>query len=258
MKRTSHRAIGPKQLIIIFCVSAVLALILLLRTFVAGFMGRAQAFVLAYNPLAPIAAQFLNRARLESENSRLQGDLASTTALVADRNMLYQENLALKARLGRDATTHTVLAGVILRPPGMPYDTLLIDAGSRQGIARGEYVSAGGETLIGKIDEVYATTARVVLFSAPGESHQALLLETAAHVAIPLVVEGQGGGSLMSEVPAHTNVQQGDIVAFPDVAGGLTAAVSLVDAKNGESFERVYLHAPVNPLQLQFVEVVLP
>ncbi len=214
----------------------------------AAALWRAAAAGLLWRVLSPVMQA---RDALESsELSQLQAQLASTTALVADRNMLYQENLDLKARLGRDAGIQAILADVLMRPPGTPYDTLLIDAGAAQGVATGQRVSAGGTTLIGTVTQVYATTARVELFSAPGQTYQAMLKGS-----VPLSVAGQGGGSMMAEVPAGTRAKPGDPVVFPDIQGGVAAVVSAVSAPSGSSFETIYLELPVNPLSLSQVEV---
>jgi cell shape-determining protein MreC len=187
-----------------------------------------------------------------TEASRLRGELAQAQALLVDRDALYKENIELKARLGRNETASPrVLAAVLMRPPGVPYDTLLIDAGTQHGIALGDLVSAGGQAIIGRVIEAYQSTARVELFSAPGQSYQALLRGTT-----PVAVEGQGGGSMRAQVPAGTQVAVGDEVEFPGMWGGLSALVSAVDARAGESFIVLFMHLPANPAELRFVEVL--
>ncbi len=234
-----------------------LVVALLLRSFIAGALTQALGPFNIYNPFSFGIAQFTYRAQMVSENEALKAALASTTAHVLDRDLLYQENIDLKARFGRDANQKTILAGILLRPPGVPYDTLVIDAGKQQGLQVGNYVSGGGTTIIGEIDQVYTGTSRVVLFSAPGQSHQALLSENSTHGVVPMSLEGQGAGSLVGEVPAHTQVSIGDPIIFSGLSDELFGLVTAVDAKAGESFERVYLHLPVNPLELRFVEVLV-
>jgi len=175
---------------------------------------------------------------------------ASSAAALADRDALYAENLDLKKRLGREVRAARVLASVLLRPPMTPYDTLMIDAGSAEGVATGDVVSAGGTALIGAVSEVYARSARVALFSAPGESYDALL-----RGAIPVKVEGQGGGSMQARVPSGTAVAAGDAVVLPGIAGGMTATVSHVERAESESFVTLYMQLPANIFTLRYVEV---
>ncbi len=207
---------------------------------------------------APIVA--LRDSITSPEVARLNAALSEANARAADRDVLYQENLDLMTRLGRDASVKTILAGVVLRPPAVPYDSYVIDAGSEQGVAIGDQVSAGGTTLIGTVRQVYATTARVVLFSAPGESYDALLMSqnastTATHGTVPVRVDGGGAGSLSAHVPAGTNVVVGDSIVFPGIVGGFSGIVSQVVAPEGDSFKTIYLHLPVNPFSVLFVEV---
>ena len=205
-----------------------------------------------------VFAQFSSKAELAAENARLSDALASTSAALLDRDLLYQENLDLKLRLGRDASVPTILAGVVMRPPAVPYDTLTIDAGQGEGVSRGDLVSAGGTTLIGSVDTVYAHASRVVLFSAPGQSYDALLSMTdQAGVAttIPVHVEGQGAGSFTAQVPSGTVVAAGNTILFSGIATGFVGFVSHVEANEGDSFETLYARLPVDPLGLRFVEV---
>lgn len=188
-----------------------------------------------------------------SEVVALKAALASSTALAADRTILYAENQALKKLLGRTEGVSVVLAGVVLRPPGVPYDTLVVDAGSREGVVVGDVVSAGGTALIGRVSEVYATTARVRLFSAPEEVYDALL--KTADRTVPVHVEGQGSGSLTAQVPVGVSVSVGDPIVFPDITGGYASVVSAVVTEEGASFKKIYAQLPVDPLELTFVEI---
>lgn len=188
------------------------------------------------------------------EAAHLRAELASAQALIADRNYLYQENLELKIRLQRNAEREVVLAGVVAHPPTTPYDTLIIDAGETEGIEVGNLVSAGGSLLIGEVEQVYPTTARVVLFSAPGWSHEALLYLRSNQTA-PLTLEGQGAGAFIARVPVGTHASLGDAIVLPGVSGGFFAAVSAIEATEGEPFEILHLHVPVSPFALRYVEV---
>lgn len=188
-----------------------------------------------------------------SESTMLRQELAAAQAKIADRDVLYTENLDLKNRLHRSIAVHTTLAGVLLRPPAVPYDTLIVDVGANHGVRVGSNVAAGGTALVGTVSEVYATTARVRLLSAPGNTYEGLL--SVKDKTIPVRVEGQGGGSMRAQIPAGTGVVVGSAVVLPGILGGYTGAVSYVEVKSGESFENVYLHLPVNPLELRYVEI---
>ncbi|MBX4192405.1 hypothetical protein KW798_02870 [Candidatus Parcubacteria bacterium] len=223
-----------------------IGLLLLIILIVVGIW-RTQAagiFYLVAEPMLKIRSVFQ-----QGEVTQLRAQVATLEAKVADRDVLYAENIDLKRRLGRDTHINTILAAVLMRPPGVPYDTYIIDAGLRQGVAVGDLVSAGGTTLIGSVTESYDSTSKVTLFSAPGASYQGIIAGK-----IPISVEGQGGGSLKGEVPVGTHVVIGDPILFPGIAGGLTAQVSYVDHES-ESFQTVYMHIAANPFELLYVEV---
>ena len=195
----------------------------------------------------------LSHLRDQAGGTPLESELASTTAALADRNALYQQNLQLKAMLGRNASVAQVLAAVLDRPPQTPYDTLTIDAGTEDGVVEGDWVAASGGAIIGSIRDATAHTAQVQLLSSPGAQYQGLL--TGQGTSVPVSLEGQGGGSLSTQVPAGTPVMVGDAVQIPGIAEGIEGSVSAVSAKPGESFITLYLQLPANPSQLQYVEV---
>ncbi len=228
------------------------AFILLFTCIIGGLvLWRASVSSLLLQVLAPVVR--LRDSFSANEDTLLRAQLASTTAALLDRDVLYAENLDLKNRMGRDAGVSTILAGVLLRPPATPYDTLLVDAGKNAGVVVGNVVAAGGTTLIGTVTEVYDTTARVELFSAPGTTFNALL--SSGQDTVPVSVRGQGSGSFVAQVPAGTHASVGDSIVLPGVAGGYAGSVSAVESTSGESFETIYLHLPVDIFNLRSVEV---
>jgi len=197
----------------------------------------------------------LHNTLTDTTVARLQAELASTTAAIADRDALYMQNIELKKMLNRPQTSTQVVAGVLLRPPGLPYDTLMIDAGSENGIVAGELVFAGGSAAIGDISDVYTTTSRVSLFSAPGRTYDAQITPKAASGVIPLSLAGQGAGSLLGQVPAGSSAAVGDPVVLPGLGNEFLGIITHIDAPSGSSFETLYVQMPVNIFSLQYVQV---
>ena len=186
----------------------------------------------------------------------LEAKLASTTAALADRNALAQENDVLKAMLGRPQTTKRVLGAVILRPPGIPYDTLVIDTGSNSGVSVGDTVFAGGTAAVGQVSEVYTDTSRVTLFSAPGLSYDAQVAPaTNPTQVIPVSLVGQGAGSFTGQIPAGSVVAEGDSVLIPGLESAFLGAIDHIDAPSGSSFETLYVAMPVNVFSVRYVEI---
>jgi len=201
-----------------------------------------------WNAASPVVA-FRNSLNT-NEAATLRAELASTTAALADRNALYAENINLKQLLGRTVSNHTVLSAVLQKPPGIPYDTLLIDIGAQDHVASGDLVFAGGTLVIGTVSEVYDTTSRVTLLSAPGEKYDALL-----NSSVPVSLAGQGAGSMSGEVPAGTPVKIGDSIVLPGIGSSFVGSVSHVREEAGSSFITLYVQLPVNLFSLHYVEV---
>lgn len=231
----------------------------------AGFVWRDAAASVLWRALSPVLSarnaaansagfwgQFADRAQLAQENELLKEKLASSTARAADRDYLYEENLSLKRMLGRPVADPILISAILLRPPGTPYGTLMIDVGSKDGVREGNLVSSEGSAYIGTVTSVYDTAARVTLFTAPGQTYQGLLRGT-----VPVALSGEGAGSMSGQVPAGVEVKAGDPVTIPGITPEFMAVVSAVMKEEGESFQSIYLTSPVNPLELRYVLVHL-
>lgn len=193
---------------------------------------------------------FRGVAHLQRERDALRAELASSRLSVLDRNLLFEENLMLKEAIGRIAQPNALLAAVLVRPPETPYDMLIIDVGERAQVRVGDKVAASGTLLIGEVESVWDSGARVRLYSAPGTSRDGFLRGT-----IPIRVEGIGGGSLRAEVPYDAQALAGDLVNIPAIEPNVAFLVEHVEAGRGDSAAIIHLRLPVNPFSLKFVEV---
>lgn len=231
----------------------------------AGIIWKKPASSLVWRVLAPVMrvrneaavnnvgllGLFSSSAQLALENDALRHELASSTVRAMDRDLLYKENLELKQRLNREPSSNKrTLAAVLMRPPGTPYGTLMLDVGKKNGIKEGDLVAAGGSVFIGKISTLYDTTARVTLFTAPGQNYQGQLRGT-----VPIALAGEGSGFMKGELPTGVSVAVGDQVLLSSFMPEFVAVVTSVVHEEGKSFQTIYLTLPVNPLELRYVEV---
>src|SRR3989304_1524613 len=106
------------------------------------------------------------------------------------KSALIEENETLKKEI-RD---------ISLKPPKSLYDTLVVDAGSREGIQVGEKVLYGDNIMIGEIAEVFEKTSKVRLFSSSGE----VIDVTIGKRAVPALAVGIGGGNFEIQIPRDT------------------------------------------------------
>jgi rod shape-determining protein MreC len=230
----------PGGVLAVILAALAVLLVLLLRAPLGDFLWRI---------LSPALAA---RGAFGGQTTTLEAELASTTAALAAAEPLFAENAELRSELGRAQGARLVLAGVLEHPPGTPYDTLVLDAGSSQGVAVGDKVVASGFAL-GVIDTAYDGTSRAVLYSSPGQTYQAYI--AAKGGSLPISFEGQGGGSMRGQLPQGSVVEVGDAVVLPGAAEGMTATVAAVDAPAGESFVTVYAQVPFNLFNLKLVYI---
>lgn len=151
-------------------------------------------------------------------------------------NALTHENEELR-RLGLADAPHRILAGVIGRPPEMPYDVLIIDRGGDDGVVEGAPVYSAKTAVIGVVARVYAKSAVVELLTSPG-------FKTAVYLYGPNIfaqAEGEGGGVLRVGVPQGITIKPGDIAVVPSVDLGVFGEVTHIES------------LPTDPAQYGFV-----
>lgn len=197
------------------------------------------------------------------------------------RNELLQEIDMLKDRIvtlgGQDATTARlsaenaeyrallsskdparIAAGVVARPPYIPYDVLLIDRGSAEGVKERAVVYYANDHAIGFVGRVFEHSALVTLFSTAG-------VETTVYVIGPNIFTtayGEGGGVLRVSVPQGMPLQEGDTVIMPSLEAGILGQVRTTESVSTqpEQFGYVTLAAPLQSLRTVAVsgEVIAP
>lgn len=208
--------------------------------------------------------------------------LAESTATVPlylrSRNVLIQEIDTLKDRLaassGNDASIalltkdleeyrgllgvhkeKRLAAGVIARPPYIPYDVLLIDRGSADGIKEHALVYYADDHAIGFIGRVFEHSALVTLFSTAG-------VETTVYVIGPNIFTsayGEGGGVMRVSVPQGMPLKEGDAVIMPALSAGILGSIKTIESVSTqpEQFGYVTLAAPLQSVRMVAVSDVV-
>jgi rod shape-determining protein MreC len=197
---------------------------------------------------------FISKDHLVRENKYLKEQVVSRDLeMVALRAAAEREQRLLEI-LGRTTEeTGGILASVLVRPPETPYDVLVIDAGSKQGIEVGHQVVLPEGTIVGTVSEVYTNSSRVVLHSASGQNINAVLERNNS----PIIMEGRGGGNFRIALPRDMAVEVGDRILSADVSSRLLAVVGKVSLGPTDSFKEVLATSPANIFSLRFV-LVLP
>jgi cell shape-determining protein MreC len=215
-----------------------------------------------------IGAYFVSKSYLYSQNQKLQAEVSFDDARMANYNSVVLDDASLKEILGRtDSKAAMTVAAILSEPNQSPYDTLLIDAGTTQGITIGDTVFALGDVPVGQISDVYPNSAKVILFSNGGETTQATIssstvapsatgtVSSAVSSNIFVSVVGRGGGNFEIVIPKGFVLQTGDQAVLPGINSYVLAIVQKIISDPRDSFTKALLTSPINIEGLKFVEV---
>ncbi len=153
-----------------------------------------------------------DQARAEAE--RLRTEREYLIASIPDYEVIHE----MRQTSARDR----IVAGVLSVPNETPYDTIVIDAGEREGVKEGALVFSDTGRPLGSIASVRFTTAVVMLFTTPG-------VESAVYSPRERVfarATGLGGDALMVQMPHGSTVAPGDAFIMPTISGELVGTVA--------------------------------
>ena len=171
---------------------------------------------------------------------------------MSDYNSILADNLSLKEVLNRkNQKVSMTVAAILAKPNQSFYDTLVIDAGEKQGLQAGDTVFALGNVPIGRIDTVYPNSSKIILFSSSGEKKQAMI--TNKNISVEVV--GRGGGNFEIIMPKDLGLIKGDQAVLPAISPRILATVETIISDPRDSFTKALLTSPVNIQELKFVEV---
>jgi len=161
--------------------------------------------------------------------------------------MLADENARLKALLSEKGEER-IVAGVIGRPHALPYDVLVLDKGSEDGITEGAPVYIGDNAVIGIVKKVFSGSCLVELVTTPGFKASVYILGPDIYTT----AEGQGGGQLRVGVPQGIKLEEGNLVILPGVNAGIYGSISTVTSipTEPEQYGFVSPETPIASLRL--------
>lgn len=192
-----------------------------------------------------------NKKTLEEENIFLREKVQELETNLLSCQALEEENKELKNALSRNKEQRYLIAFVLSRPPQSPYDVLIIDAGSNNGIENGMEVTAYGDILIGHVNEVFAKTSKVKLISFPQEETNAMMLDA----NVPVIAVGQGSGNFEINLPKAVEVKEGEKVVALGINPLLLGIVEKIKSNPSDPFQKILFRLPVNIQELNYVMI---
>lgn len=195
---------------------------------------------------------FKNKEDLLAENLKLREEILESRLKLLSLDILERENDELKGLLGRKTEERNgIAASVLLRPPQVPYDVIVIDVGEDSGVKEGMIVVAYDDILIGFVEEVFASKSRVGLYSRAGEEVDVFINKT----SIFTVASGNGSGNFEITLPRVDDVEVGSLIITPGADPFILGIVEFIKADMADAFQKVLFRAPLNIQELKWVEV---
>lgn len=245
----------------VFAVTLV-ALGIVLLWFVGPLRGIAKTvFAQAGVPLWSAKENFFEGVETVSLSLLSKSELierAKKLALAEERiGILALELRALKeenARLQKvsESAGASIPVKLLSRPNTSPFDTVFIAAGKNKEVKKGDLVFADDLVVLGSVDEVFPTSARVVLYSRAGLAASAFLSGSATTV----LLDGVGAQNFTISLPESITTTKGDTVSLPLPYSNVVAEVIEVSANQNEPIKTVYLRSPINIFSLEWVRLV--
>lgn len=235
-------------------VLVVLAAIIAFRLFAPG------AFVALSSPLfsfgqAGAAAvdaffdSFADARALSQELSRVRKE---NEELLLTNDMLAERIKDIEALLAAPISAGSfVLAGVLSGPPLTPYDTLLLNAGTENGIRVGAYVYGPEGVPLGTIEDAAQSSAHAVLYSSPGRETPGWLGEERT----ALLVRGDGAGAFEAALPKDALVSLGDTVYLPGPGAIPVGTVARIVENPSSPEKRIHIRPTSNLFSVTWVLV---
>ena len=197
---------------------------------------------------------------LKKDNENLIKENRTLAAQLAELKMVKSENETLREQLKLAPLKHFDLeASLVIARDNPPSEKwVLIDKGSAQGIQKGMNVVVNSGILIGKIEEVSLTSAKVSFLSNSGMAINALDVETGAKG----VIKGEYGLGLSMEMISQRDlINKGDTIATSGLGeeapkGLLIGEVQEIKLSGDKLFQSAVIIPPVRYADLEMVFVV--
>ena len=194
-----------------------------------------------------------SKKMLSEENAKLKSELNKINSRLLNNKLLLMENRELKEMWGRrNEDLKFILADVLAKPNLSPYDTLILDIGENYGAQKGDKVLANASVVIGEIEDVYARTAKVKLYSFPNNT----LSVAIGFNKIISVAEGKGGGNFEVKLPREISVEKGDVVVLPEMDLFILGVVEDITTVPENPLQIILFKIPINIFELRWVQIL--
>lgn len=229
-----------------FVIGGILVLVLLwaVGSWIRGYRSAVAAVPFESATLAVLSKQSLIKTimALHAERNRAQ-------ALEAERAILAEENRLLKIELARPLAEGAVLGRVLSTPNKSLYDTVIIDAGTPEGVQIGQTVYAFGGVALGTISDTDDRQSTVLLFSASGRETVGTVNDTSTTVTLI----GRGAGEYEVRMPRDVYFEEGGVISEQGIYAAPLATIEKIVSDPRDPFQRLLAKIPLNVQTITWV-----
>jgi cell shape-determining protein MreC len=186
----------------------------------------------------------LQNAALGQQVQTLQNENAVLTARAQDLTKLLGGQ-------GAAGISASVVAGVLARPPESPYDTIVVAAGTDDGVVAGAQAFAAGGIPIGTVESATKHSAVIGLLSTPGRMTDGWAGASRTQVTF----KGSGAGAFTATIPRAAAVSVGDNVYVPGPGAVPFGTVVRIDSEAASPTVVLEIQPLVNLFSLTWVEI---
>lgn len=230
---------------------------------ILGFSGVYRWASTGFSPISSSFWKFSNgdfsvsfvlkdKKHLERDIVDLKDTIQDLELEILRTEIVRKENEDLKTSLGYLGSEPAILTSIILRPNRTLYNSLVVDAGSRQGVKVGDIMLAHGLVAVGRVVDVRENISHVQIFSQSDASS----VLSHAPTNTPVDVVGRGGSAFTFTVQRDIEISEGDILTLPGSRGYIVGLIEKVSFNQTDPFQTVLARSVVNINELRFVEIV--
>lgn len=197
-----------------------------------------------------LPAIWRDRQALLDEIRNLETKIATEQGTDNTVRRLQVENDQLRSLLGTEISER-IVSRVVARPPQLPYDLIMLDKGSVEGIELNAPVFAGQDTVFGLVSQVNQNTSYVTPLSHPSVTFTVFIVGP----NIFTIAEGMGSGVIRVRVPQGITISENDIVLLSAADAAVIGQIQVVRTTPTKPERHGYITFP-QPLQsLLYVSV---
>ncbi len=222
-----------------------------------GFLSKQQDI---FWSLSSLGEHWKKEAQLISENKSLKNQLDELRASLAAKNLTLN-NYQKIAEIFPAENEDLIMAEILARPNVTLYDTVLLNRGTKDGVARGAKIFGYHGVVLGEITDVYENTAKAKLYSSPEEKSLVSLIgaqKEASSKKNPqagLIAVGEGGGVFRLQIHREIPVAVGDFLVLEGLNNHLLAEVASIKKDDRDPAQEILAHSLVNLNEINFLGI---